>query len=300
MQKPSLSPNACRDGLRLAVIAFVTLGIAGSATVSSMQYASAAASSNANLWAVPVNSRIDDGNYQILRLKFNLETGNPLEKIRITLDQGTSEEKVLEFNGNGDIITADSAFVSVDGSVKFKTDGYLLSKLSGKFKIAIDKTEMTVGEHDALAEIITTGETLMDDAQFKLRAGSTGGQADLVASFFGAPDNIKLDKKYIAFVKEANQGTGNAGKHTISIYLSDDATLDGSDVLVGDEDVNNLKAGKDRMVPVQFELPEDADLGAAHLIVKVDSDGDVNESKENNNSKSETINVLAGHDKFKH
>ncbi|HKU49987.1 MAG TPA: CARDB domain-containing protein, partial [Nitrososphaera sp.] len=207
------------------------------------------------------------------------------------------------FNGNGDIITADSAaFVSVDGSVKFKTDGYLLSKLSGKFKIAIDKTELTVGEHDALAEIITTGETVTDDAHFKLRAGSSGGgEADLVATFFGAPDNVKTDKKYIGFVKEANQGTGNAGKHTISIYLSDDATLDGSDVLVGDEDVNNLKSGKDRMVPVQFELPEGSDTGAAYLIVMVDSDEDVSESNENNNDdKSEEINVLAFSDQFPH
>jgi hypothetical protein len=151
-----------------------------------------------------------------------------------------------------------------------------------------------------LAEIITTGETITDDAHFKLRAGSSG-QADLVASFFGAPDNVKQDKKYIGFVKEANQGTGNAGKHTISIYLSDDATLDGSDVLVGDEDVNNLKSGKDRMVPVQFELPEGSDAGAAYLIVMVDSDEDVSESNENNNDdKSEEINVLAFSDQFPH
>ncbi|HJS81265.1 MAG TPA: CARDB domain-containing protein, partial [Nitrososphaera sp.] len=264
--------NASKNGLRLALIAFVTLGIAASTTVSTMQYASAA--SMANLWAVPVNSRVDDGNFQILRLKFELDTGNPLEKIRVTVDAGTPDEKVLEFNANGDVLTADPAFVSVDGSIKIKTDGYVLTKLSGKFKIAMDKEALGVGEHEALAEIITTGETTTDDAHFRLRAGSSG-QADLVANFFSAPDNVKQDKKYSAFVKEANEGTGNAGEHMISVYLSEDNTLDAGDLLVGEKEVENLKAGKDRMVHVQVELPDDAETGPAFLIVKVDGDDDI-------------------------
>jgi hypothetical protein len=261
-----------------------------------MQYA--AATSGANLWAVPVNSRIDDGNSQILRLKFSLDSGNPLEKIRITVDPGTSP-KILEFNGNGDILTADPAFVSVDGSIKIKTDGYALIKLSGKFKVAMDKLALGVGEHEALAEIITTaGVEADDDAEFKLRAGSSG-QADLVAKFFGAPDNIKQDKKYVAFVKEANQGTGNAGEHTISIYLSEDNVLDGGDELVGEKEVNNLKKGKDRMIMMQFELDDDAETGSAYLIVKVDGDDDVSESNENNNTKPESITVIEWTDNFK-
>ncbi|HJS83495.1 MAG TPA: CARDB domain-containing protein, partial [Nitrososphaera sp.] len=112
------------------------------------------------------------------------------------------------------------------------------------------------------------------------------------------PDNVKQDKKYSAFVKEANEGTGNAGEHMISIYLSSDNVLDGSDELVGEKEVNNLKSGKDRMVHVQFELPDDADTGAAYLIVKVDGDNDVSESSENNNSKSEAITVIEWTDAF--
>ena len=279
--------NARKDSLRLALIAFVTLGIAASTTVSGMQ--SAFAASGANLWAVPVNSRVDDGNAQILRLKFSLDSGNPLEKIRITVDPGTSP-KVLEFNGNGDVITADPAFVGVDGSIKIKTDGYALIKLSGKFKIAMDKLALGAGEHDALAEIITTaGVEESDEAEFKLRGGSSG-QADLAVKFLGAPNNIKSDKTYTAFVKEENLGTGNAGDHTISLYLSDDNVLDSGDELVGEEEVGNLKNGKHRMVMVQFEL-EDADEGQAYLIVKVDSEGDVSETNENNNTQPEKIKV---------
>jgi hypothetical protein len=279
------------------VAVFLTLGIAGSGLITSFQTASAV-SSYANLWAVPTNSRIDDGNLQILRLKFALDSGNPLDRIRITLDKGTSEERVFEFDANGKTITPNDAFVLVDGSVKFKTDGYMLQELRGKFKIGIDKTKLTVGEHDALAEVIREGGAMVSDtAHFKLRAGSTG-EADLVPEFFGAWNNIKQDKKYSAFVKEANEGTGNAGAHEINIYFSDDNVLDSGDELVGDKHVGNLKAGKDRMVHVQFELDDDAPTGPAYLIVKVDGDDEVSESDENNNTKPEAITVIEWTDKW--
>ena len=130
------------------------------------------------------------------------------------------------------------------------------------------------------------------------RPKNLNGLWQLVAKFFGAPDNIKQDKKYSAFVKEANEGTGNAGEHMISIYLSSDNTLDAGDELVGEKEVDNLKSGKDRMVHVQFELADDADLGSAYLIVKVDGEDDVTESNEGNNDKSEAITVIEWTDAF--
>jgi hypothetical protein len=180
--------------------------------------------------------------------------------------------------------------VGVDGSIKVKTDGYSLIKLSGKFKIAMDKLALGVGEHEALAEIITTaGVEADDEAEFELRSGSSG-QADLAVKFFGAPNNIKNDRTYVAFVAEKNQGTGNAGEHTISIYFSEDNVLDSGDELVGEKEVGNLKNGKFRLTMVPFEL-EDADPGQAYLIVKIDSEDDVSETNENNNTQPEKIKV---------
>jgi hypothetical protein len=269
-------------------VIFLTVGIAASTTVSSIQYAAAA--SSINFWAVPTNSRVDDGNFQILRLKFNLDTGNPLEKIRITIE-GTPD-RILEFNGNGDIMTADDAFVKVRGSISFESDGYMLSKLKGKFRIFIDKMELGPGEYDALAEVIREGgETHSDEAHFKLRAGSSG-EPDLKPEFFFAWHNIMPDEKRNAYVLEANNGKGNAGKHVISIYLSENNVLDGGDILVGEKEVNSLKSGKDRLVHMKYELPGDTDPGQAYLIVKLDSENDVDESKENNNTKARKINVL--------
>ncbi|MCI0557939.1 MAG: hypothetical protein MN733_05545, partial [Nitrososphaera sp.] len=285
--------KARQYGLRIAVIAFVTLAVATSGLVSSLQ--TAAAASMVNLWAVPVNSCIDDGKLQILRLKFKLENVNPLEMVRITLDPGTPEEKILEFDGNGNILTSDPAFVSVDGSLKFKTDGYyfLLAHLKGKFKVAVDKTLLTVGEHDALAEIFTEGasSTPSDDAMFKLRE-CDDGEADIVADFYGAPNNIKQDKKYQTFFKESNDGTANAGPHEVKVYLSSDAILDAGDEVVGEKHVGALPAGNDRMVQIQIELPGDSDLGPMFLIAWTDADEEISESNESNNMEVEAINVI--------
>jgi subtilase family serine protease len=72
--------------------------------------------------------------------------------------------------------------------------------------------------------------------------------------------------------------------------LSEDNVLDGGDELIGQEEVGNLKNGKHRMVMVPYEL-QDAEPGQAYLIVKIDSEDDVSETNENNNTQPEKINV---------
>jgi hypothetical protein len=283
------------DGLRIIAIAFMTLAIAASGLVSSLQ--TAAADSDVNLWAVPVTSCIDDGKLQILRLKFNLENVNPLEKIRITLDPGTPEEKILEFDGNGAILASDPAFVSVDGSIKFKTDGYyfLLAHLKGKFKVGIDKGELIIGDHEALAEIFTDGAstTPSDDASFKLKACGKG-EPDLVAESYVAPNNIKQDKKYHTYFLESNGGNAKAGPHEVYVYLSSDATLDtSSDLLVGKKHTGALPVNPVRLVHIQVEIPCGEDTGEMFLIAFTDAEEEVNESNENNNTELDEVNVIA-------
>lgn len=291
--------NARQYVSRLAVIAFLTLGIASTSVVTSLQTASAA-SSMINLWAVPTNSCIDDGKLQFLRLKFTDTSGKALEKIRITLD-GT---RILEFDANGKVLFSDPAFVSVDGSTKVKLeteDGYLVVKqIKGKFKIGIDKTALSVGEHDALAEIFVEGQvtpTLSDEASFKLK-DCESGKPDIKAEFYGAPNNIKQDKKYNTFFIERNIGTGNAGEHQVKVFLSSDDELDDDDVLVGEKNVNKLKKGNLKLVHVQIELPDDSDLGPMFLIAMADADEEQDEINENNNIEVEEINVTENKDKW--
>jgi hypothetical protein len=286
--------QALRRG-KLAAMMFVTFSLAVSGLLAPIQTA-AAAESDANLWAVPVNSRIDDGRHQILKLRFHLDTGNEIDKIRITLD-GT---RVLEFEADGSIIIADPAFVSVEGSVKFDSDGYMISKVKGKFTIAIDKSKLTEGEHSALAEIIREGgETITDDAKFKLRP-SKSAPSDLVPVFFRAPNNVEAGKKHSAILVEENEGISDSKDHTVKIYLSEDDVLDSGDLQVGQKHVDKIKAGKLKIMQVKFELPSDADLGSFHLIVKVDAKDQVSETNENNNTSSDSINVTAKNDRDRH
>ena len=140
----------------------------------------------------------------------------------------------------------------------------------------------------------STGETVTDDAQFKLRAGEPTGQADLTPDSFFAWTNIKLDKKHNAFVLVDNIGTGNAGASNVKVYLSEDNTFDAGDIEVGEKGMNSLQAGKDRMVIVKYELPGDTDLGPAFLIAVVDADEEVSESDEGNNISVREITVVEG------
>ncbi|MGH9879341.1 MAG: CARDB domain-containing protein, partial [Nitrososphaerales archaeon] len=176
------------------------------------------------------------------------------------------------------------------------TDGYyfLLAHLKGKFKIGVDKDELTVGDHDALAEIFTEGasSTPSDDASFKLKACKSG-EPDLVAEFYGAPTNIEQDKKYHTVFVESNGGTANAGPHHVEVYLSSDGVLDAGDELVGDRNTGALPVGPIRVVNVQIELPCDPDTeGAMFLIAWTDAGEVIVESNEGNNVATDEINVI--------
>jgi len=276
------------DLLRLAAIAFITLGIASTSAVSSVNVASATSGSHANLWAVPVNSCIDDGKLQILRLKFFQENANPLVAMRIIFDGG---EKEIEFDANGNAV-GDIEY-DVDGSISIKTNGYyyVLKSLKGHFKVSFEKTQFAVGEHTALLEIETTdGVILTDDAAFKLRACEPK-KPDLVAEFLWTPHWIKRDREYNAFFLETNEGGANAGEHDVGLYLSQNKKLEGGDDLVGDKSVDMLKKGHFKIVHIKFQLAPDAEKGPAWLIAHTDDNEEIDEKKENNNSETHKIRV---------
>jgi len=282
-----------KGGLRLIVIAFVTLAVASSSIVSSVQ--SAAATSMVNLWAVPVNSRIDDGHLQILRLLCLTDEHGAVEKIRITID-GT---KVLEFDANGNIIgIPDPAYASVDGFTRLKIvfgDGYynLFRLLQCKYKVGVDKTELSIGKHTAVAEIFFVGGgVLTDDAMFNLRAGKSG-MPDLVAEVYAAQNNIQQSKKSHTFFIESNGGTAKAMPHHVRAYLSSDASLDTSvDQLVGEKHTGALPVGHLRLVQIQIHVPCGSATGEMFLIAWTDSGEVVDESNEGNNIAMDEVNVI--------
>jgi len=283
--------------LRIAVIAFVTLAVATSGLVSSLQ--TAAAASMANLWAVPVNSRINDGLPQLLRLLFIAQDASEVDRIKLTMD-GT---RVIEFDDQGNVMgVPDPAFLFVTGKTKYvlivggEYYYYSIFRLvQGKFLIAVDKGELAVGKHTVVAEIFFKGggPPLTDDAMFNLRAGPSAFP-DLVAKNLATPHWIQMGREYHAYFIQKNQGSSKAGEHTLSLYLSSDEELDPGDEMLADMTVEQLFAGRSKMFHMTFELPDDAAKGQAFLIAMTDAGEVLDEGDEGNNIAVKEINVAGG------
>jgi hypothetical protein len=254
-------------------------------TVSSVTTA-AFAESSAKLKALPKESLVDDGNSQLLQLKFKLEEGDFLEMIRVSVD-GTM---IVEFDAEGTVLDSSPAFELVFGSVTMLSDGYAIGPAKGKFVIAMDKLVLGEGEHDAMAEVILDGDTLEATDDFVLKP-SVPILPDLVAAHFFAPTTIKKPLKYMTFTIETNEGYAKAKEHKVKVYLSEDDELSGSDEVVGENNVEKLKAGWFKLVPVKVKLPKDTEAGEYNLIVKVDATDKIHEISEDNNTLSKETNV---------
>jgi len=254
-------------------------------TISSTTFAAYGAS-GAELKALPKNSLVDDGNSQLLKLKFRLHEGDFLEMIRISVD-GTM---VVEFDAEGTVLDSGPAFENVFGHVTMLSDGYAIGPAKGKFVIAMDKLVLGVGEHDAMAEVILDGDTLVATDDFRLKS-SEPVLPDLVAKFFYAPSTIKKPLNYWTFTVETNEGDKDAKNHQVKLYLSDDNAIGAGDKLLGQKGIGKLEVGDFDLVAMKIKVPHDTEFGTQYLIVKVDANNNVQEQSEANNELSEQTNI---------
>ncbi|MFY3741747.1 MAG: hypothetical protein HMLIMOIP_002207 [Candidatus Nitrosomirales archaeon] len=259
-------------------------------TLSSTAYTAFADESSAKLKALPKKSLVDDGNSQLLELKFKLEEGDTLELIRITVDG----ELVVEFDAAGTVLDSGPSFELVFGSVTMLSDGYYaIGKAKGKFVIAMDKLVLGVGDHEALAEVVLDGETLTATAEFTLKPSSPP-LPDLVAKHFFAPTTIMKNRNYMTFTIETNEGSAKAKEHKVKVYLSEDDELGSGDKVIGEKTVEKLKAGWFKLVPVKIKVPNNTDNGDHNLIVKVDATDKIQEISEENNTLSRAADITSG------
>ena len=255
-------------------------------------------SSDIKLEALPKQSLIDDGNSQLLKLQFKLDTGNSLKIIRVTIDKTTNYPKVIEFDGSGKILSKDPAFQLVYGSTTMLSDGYAVGPAKGKFVIAMDKTAFSEGNHQALAEVVLDTGTLSAQDQFTLQSVKQF-LPDLVANHFFAPTKIiepkaaaKFDIDYMTFTIESNDGGSKATEHNVQVYLSNDSTLSLDDKMIGNTNVKCLNAGDFDLMPVKIDLPKNTATGQHYLIVKVDATDKIKEQSEDNNILSAQTKVI--------
>jgi subtilase family serine protease len=88
-----------------------------------------------------------------------------------------------------------------------------------------------------------------------------------------------------------NNGGGTAPASTTSFYLSTDATLDVSDVLLGSRAVAALAAGAQETGSVALTIPAGTATGTYTLIARADALDAVAETYENNNTTGRTIRI---------
>jgi hypothetical protein len=280
----------------ISVVVAFTLVFAAFSSTATMAYAD---ESKAKLKALPKKSLVDDGNSQLLELKFKLEEGSLFEFVRITINEGDPDEAVLEFDQMGNPIDPpvlpSPPFELVFGQVTMLSDEYYaLEKAKGKFVIAMNKTDLGPGEHTALAEVVLGGgeDPLVADAKFKLKP-SVDILPDLVAKYFFAPTTIKKPLNYYTFTIETNEGHKDAKEHKVSVFLSHDNTLGGNDKELGKATNEKLKAGWFDLIPIKIKVPKNEDTGPHYLFVKVDSTNKIQEISEDNNILSKATNITA-------
>jgi hypothetical protein len=265
-----------------AILAAATLVFS---TISSTTLA-AYADSEAELKALPNESLVDDGNSQLVRLKFKLQEGDFLDMIRVSVDGAM----IAEFDAEGNILDSSPALELVFGSVTMLSDGYALGPSKGKFVIAMDKLELGVGEHEAMAEVILDGDTLGATDEFVLNP-SEPALPDLVAKYFFAPSTIKKPLKYWTFTVETNEGLDDAKNHQVKVYLSEDDTLDAGDKLLGQRGIGGLEVGDFNIIPIKIKVGKNTDTGTQYLLVKIDANEKIEEQSENNNVLSNQANI---------
>jgi subtilase family serine protease len=118
------------------------------------------------------------------------------------------------------------------------------------------------------------------------------GQVDLVVTSVACPLTATSPGLISCSVTIKNQGTIAASSLKNEMHLSDNATIDISDTLLGSCDLPfGLSAGASQTITCNGNIPVGKAGINKYVIVKADSSSQVSESNESNNTGSDTINV---------
>jgi subtilase family serine protease len=116
---------------------------------------------------------------------------------------------------------------------------------------------------------------------------------DLTVSALTAPATAGAGQAISVSDTTRNQGGGSAPASTTSFYLSIDATLDGSDVLIGSRAVPALAPGATSVVATSLTIPAATAAGTYRIIAQADAGGVVPETSETNNTRARSLEIGA-------
>ena len=101
-----------------------------------------------------------------IRINAVLETGNSIDMIRITLDSGTADEKVYEFDINGKVIRADAGLTDAHCDASFRSHGYSIGSFVVNCNVVLDKSILIAGTHQMSAELVSEIGVFSDNSEF--------------------------------------------------------------------------------------------------------------------------------------
>ena len=117
--------------------------------------------------------------------------------------------------------------------------------------------------------------------------------ADLIVTAFTAPARSGAGATVQVTDTTKNQGTGAAPATETSYYLSANAGLDASDVLLDSRAIGPLAAGASSAGTTTLALPDPLASGTYYLFAKADGPGTVSEVTEFNNTRASMIAIGA-------
>lgn len=125
------------------------------------------------------------------------------------------------------------------------------------------------------------------------RAAAVRIGPDLVVSALSAPSSAIAGTSIGVGDTTRNQGSDVAEASLTSFYLSSNASLDASDVLLSTRPVPSLGTGLSDTGSVALVIPAAIIGGTYYIIAKADGDGTVIEPLENNNTRAKSISISA-------
>jgi subtilase family serine protease len=114
---------------------------------------------------------------------------------------------------------------------------------------------------------------------------------DLAVTALAAPSMAGGGQSIAITDTTKNQGGGTADPSRTQFFLSTDASLGVSDMLLGSRDVPSLAAGAGSSATTTVTIPQGTSAGSWYIIAKADGEGVVAETSESNNTYSKYIKI---------
>ncbi|GFE69322.1 S8 family serine peptidase [Chroococcus sp. FPU101] len=150
-------------------------------------------------------------------------------------------------------------------------------------------TYYLIAQADSLGAVAESNEN--NNLFYKTIELTNAPQPDLSITTLSLPTTAVINTQLNVNYTLTNLGNNQAGANTTKFYLSNDTTLDNSDIYLNSEDVNQLQSSTNIIESVSLQLSNTLSAGVYYLFAVSDGNNCVIESNETNNIAYQTITI---------